>query len=472
MTESSYLFYDLETTGLNFCFDQVLQFAAIRTDLELNELERHEYQIKLNPDIIPSPYAILTHRQGINSMLEKGESEYEIIIKIHQLLNQPGTISLGYNTLGFDDEFLRFSFYRNLLPPYTHQYANNCSRMDIYPITLLYYLFSPDSLTWPKVNGNISLKLENLNQANQLASGMAHDAMVDVDTTVALARKLKDNNKMWAFCCGYFNKSTDLDRLNELNNGNNQIHDYPLAYLVEGKLGQKNSFMAPVLGLGPHKVYKNQTLWLRLDAQPEILANTSAEELYLVNRRKSAEQKIILPYHERYTTHIKPERQTLIAENIRWCKDNPVKLKGIQQYQQHYTYPAIKDIDADAALYQLPFAARAESQRMNQFHAADLTHKSTITKQFSTPTYQQLALRLINKYDNTNLSDAEKTAFQEHINTIYQQAEYPKVDYRQRQKLTAHRALDDIKTIKSAQQLNQESLQLLTEFESYLHQQR
>ena len=39
---ATYLFYDLETTGLNPCFDQVLQFAAIRTDLSLNEIERHE----------------------------------------------------------------------------------------------------------------------------------------------------------------------------------------------------------------------------------------------------------------------------------------------------------------------------------------------------------------------------------------------------------------------------------------------
>ncbi len=28
---SSYLFYDIETTGLNKAFDQVLEFAAIRT---------------------------------------------------------------------------------------------------------------------------------------------------------------------------------------------------------------------------------------------------------------------------------------------------------------------------------------------------------------------------------------------------------------------------------------------------------
>ena len=44
----TYLFYDLETTGLNKSFDQILQFAAIRTDLNLKELKRYELKIKLN----------------------------------------------------------------------------------------------------------------------------------------------------------------------------------------------------------------------------------------------------------------------------------------------------------------------------------------------------------------------------------------------------------------------------------------
>jgi exodeoxyribonuclease I len=64
---STYLFYDLETTGLNRAFDQVLQFAAIRTDMSFNEIDRHEIRIKLRPDVIISPYAIITHRIPIRS---------------------------------------------------------------------------------------------------------------------------------------------------------------------------------------------------------------------------------------------------------------------------------------------------------------------------------------------------------------------------------------------------------------------
>ena len=40
--DDTFLFYDIETTGLSRAFDQILEFAAIRTDLDLNEIERFQ----------------------------------------------------------------------------------------------------------------------------------------------------------------------------------------------------------------------------------------------------------------------------------------------------------------------------------------------------------------------------------------------------------------------------------------------
>ena len=105
------LFYDLETSGLSKSFAQVVEFAAIRTDMTLREIERTHFYVKLTRDVIPEPDAFATHRLSMQTLAD-GLAEPEAITTIHQLLNEPGTISLGYNTLGFDDEFLRFSFYR------------------------------------------------------------------------------------------------------------------------------------------------------------------------------------------------------------------------------------------------------------------------------------------------------------------------------------------------------------------------
>ncbi|MFQ6275400.1 exodeoxyribonuclease I, partial [Coxiella burnetii] len=239
----TYLFYDLETTGLNKCFDQIIQFAAIRTDEALNELNRHEILIRLNPDVIPSPEAMIIHRFSIDQMLS-GKAEIEAIREIHQLVNTPGTISVGYNTLGFDDEFLRFSFYRNLLPPYTHQYDNFCGRMDLYPLTILYYLFKPNALNWPDP---FDLKLENLSKANQLAEGQAHNAMVDVEASVALAKLLMNQEAMWRYVIGYFDKKTETQRLSQLPIGiQSTFGSHHEGVLIQGVFGAQLAYQAPV----------------------------------------------------------------------------------------------------------------------------------------------------------------------------------------------------------------------------------
>ena len=134
-----YIFYDLETTGINPCFDQVVRFAAKETDSNLNIINEFNISIKLRNDIIPHPKALLVNRLTIND-LNEGIVEYEAFDQIHKIMNQPNTINIGYNSLSFDDVFLRFGFYRNLLDPYTHQYAKKF-RADLYKMIFMYYLY-------------------------------------------------------------------------------------------------------------------------------------------------------------------------------------------------------------------------------------------------------------------------------------------------------------------------------------------
>lgn len=449
MTQPTLLFYDIETTGLNPCFDQVLQFAAIRTDLELKELSRHEFCIKLNPDIVPSPYAIITHRIGIDQM-KQGEPEVEAIQKIHRLMNQPGTISLGYNTLGFDDEFLRFSFYRNLLPPYSHQYANGCGRMDIYPMTVLYYLFKPDILEWPTIDNKVSLKLENISAANKLMTGQAHDAMVDVEATLALARILHKEHAIWDYSCGYFNKKTDLERGDKL----------PIAFetsdrlfrnglIVNGKLGAANNFIAPVLSLGQHLHYKNQTLWLRLDQE-------KFDDQTHVIRKKMAEQNILLPPEPRFLTHISAERMQLAEENKQRLIDNPKQLIELCDYHQHYKYPDVPQVDIDAALYTLPFSKPAEDRSYQDFHRAKPQDKRELAYSFPNQRRVEQAIRILARHYPEYLNDEELDTFKDYLDARC-------IDFRGEAKLKPQAALKLCEEL-SKTQLTDEQQQLIQRF--------
>ena len=105
-----YIFYDLETTGQNPCFDQVVRFAAKETDSNLNIINEHNISIQLRNDVLPHPKALLVNKLNIGD-LKEGLVEYEAFSQIHQIMNQPNTINIGYNSLSFDDQFLSFGFY-------------------------------------------------------------------------------------------------------------------------------------------------------------------------------------------------------------------------------------------------------------------------------------------------------------------------------------------------------------------------
>ena len=54
----AFIFYDVETTGKITSFDQILQFAAIKVDDNLDELDRYEVRCRLLPYVVPSPKAL------------------------------------------------------------------------------------------------------------------------------------------------------------------------------------------------------------------------------------------------------------------------------------------------------------------------------------------------------------------------------------------------------------------------------
>ena len=57
-----FAFYDFETTGTSPAFDQPIQFAAILTDDDLNQIERVNIRCRLSPHILPSPWATSLER--------------------------------------------------------------------------------------------------------------------------------------------------------------------------------------------------------------------------------------------------------------------------------------------------------------------------------------------------------------------------------------------------------------------------
>lgn len=447
----TYLFYDVETTGLNPAFDQILTFAAIRTDLNLKELGRYEITIRLRKDIVPSPGAFLTHGLTIE-VLANGVSEYSAARQIHELLNTPGTISVGYNSLGFDDEFLRFLFYRNLLDPYSHQYANGCARMDILPLATLYRVFHPQGVKWPQKDGIPSLKLELIARENNFqTSGKAHEAMNDVEALIALAKKLRASQEIWNFGCNFFNKKRDDVRIQSISsklsfNDNEFLH----ALLVSAAFGPENNYLSPSLCIGASVPYSNQTLWLRLDSEDlmGIAGDFEPEETFVV-RKRSADNLIVLPMLDRFVEKIPESVQGRAEKNIQFLNEHSDRLIRYMEFHRHFKYPDIPDIDSDASLYQSGFFSRDEKQQIQMFHSGVEKGDFKVIEALKSPRIIQIAQRILARNydpDMAAVGDIETILNLKDIRG--DDASRPVVGYRNEYKLTCSEAMAELDVFK------------------------
>ena len=189
-----YVFYDTETSGLNRQFDQIIQFAAIITDEHFDPKKRFDLKLRLSPYVVPSPMALNVNGTPLANCYDPSRvSQLEGMKIIHDFINQhsPATFA-GWNSIGFDEEILRHSFYRQLLGPFPTSMNNN-ARMDVMTIARAIDILQPGSFTVPKgMDGEKSFKLQNICTANGYSPRRAHEGLSDVEACIFVARLLRE----------------------------------------------------------------------------------------------------------------------------------------------------------------------------------------------------------------------------------------------------------------------------------------
>lgn len=210
-TPETILWYDLETFGLNTRYDRIAQFAAQRTDLDLNPVGSPTVLYgKISDDYLPDPLSCMVTGITPWECEEKGLCEYDLISQINKLFSVPNTTVAGFNNIRFDDEMIRSCLYRNFFDPYEREWKNGCSRWDIIDMVRACHDLRPQGIEWPANNpktGNPVIKLTSLTEANHIDQQGAHDAMVDVRATIEVARLIKEKQpKLYAWAWKYRNK--------------------------------------------------------------------------------------------------------------------------------------------------------------------------------------------------------------------------------------------------------------------------
>jgi exodeoxyribonuclease-1 len=190
---ASILWYDLETFGLESRYDRIAQFASVRTDENLNSIgEPVVLYCKPTPDYLPNPQSCLVHGIIPQHALERGLCEYDFATRIRAEMSVPSTTTAGFNSIQFDDEFIRNLLYRNLYDVYEREWKDGNSRWDIIDLMRAARDLRPEGIVWPEDgSGRPIFKLEVLAKANGIAHGVAHDALHDVGATIGLAKLVR-----------------------------------------------------------------------------------------------------------------------------------------------------------------------------------------------------------------------------------------------------------------------------------------
>ncbi len=271
---ATFYWHDYETFGTDSRRDRPSQFAGQRTDANLEPVgEPLSVLCRPAPDVLPQPVSCLITGITPQRAQHEGLSECEFAARVHEQLVEPGTCGVGYNSIRFDDEFTRNLLYRNFHDPYEREWKNGNSRWDIIDLARMCYALRPQGVEWPlHDNGKPSFRLEHLASANHLTHARAHDALSDVQATIALARLLRRAQpRLWNFFLQLRRKQRVRDLLD-------YVHRKPVLH-ISSRYPAERGCLAMVVPLAQHPQQTNKIIVFDLDADPGDLLQLDADEI-------------------------------------------------------------------------------------------------------------------------------------------------------------------------------------------------
>lgn len=417
-----FVFYDLETTGISPAFDQPIQFAVMLTDKQLSGFSEASSLIRLAPHIIPSPKALIVTGISPNKLaLNRMPSLFEFAQHISSLTKKwAPAIWVGYNSMKFDEEFLRQTFYQNLQPSvYATQFDQN-ARFDILPALYAVYVRHRDLLTWPIAeNGEISFKLEHMAHENGFTDFNAHNAMEDVHATCVIAKKIAfGSTALWNELLENVHKASVQKKL----------ESFQLLDLITRFGGEPRSHIGCFCGYS--ESYKAQAGFFDLDAaDPADLIEADDATLF------AAVNEIPKIIHTVSTNKVPTllKAQSPSAEHIRRAQLIADAPEFRQRVGQALAARFVDDPDAppkpvEKQIYG-KFYSRADEKLLDEFQDADWPRRQEIVFSLSDPRLRQLGRRLIAFYSPELLSDDVQESLTKYFHEKWKAPDVPETEW-------------------------------------------
>ena len=424
MAESFY-WHDYETFGTDPSRDRPVQFAGLRTDTNL-EVTGEPLVLFSAParDVLPHPEACLVTGITPQRALAEGIRECEFIGRIHEELARPGTCGVGYNSIRFDDEVTRFTLYRNFFDPYAREWQSGNSRWDLIDVVRLTHALRPEGIEWPlDETGRPSFRLEKLTAANGIGHEAAHDALSDVQATIALARLIRERQpKLFDYTLKLRDKQFVLSLL-DFSAMKPVLH-------VSGMFGADRHNIALIAPVARHPVNRNEIICVDLGADPAPLETLSAGAL----AERLFSPAAALPEGETRpgikTVHI--NRSPMLATpklldeataervgiDVTLCREHRSRLRAIPDLAARLAevfgkreLPAIAD--PDRALYSGGFFSDADRAQMEKLRRASPEQLAAETFVFEDQRVPEMLFRYRARNYPESLSAAEHAQWEE-----------------------------------------------------------
>lgn len=389
----SFVIFDVETTGLRPRFDQILQFAAVKTDANLQVIDRIDTRIRLMPHILPSPTALHVNGAGIGEILSGDlATHYQAVGDIAaKLRSWSPAVFLGYNSIRFDEEFLRQALYLCLHPPFLTN-TNGNTRADVLNLARAVAALEPGALQIPVEEGRPCFRLEAIARANGFVGGAAHDAAHDVDATLHICRLIADRApEIWSRFLRFAQRRVVSEFVAEEE-----------AFVYFDQVGASHStHIVTSLGASPTRPTLHFCLDLKADlgalasSDAEALAEAINDPSRPIRRLRLNTAPLLIPLYEAASEIMDGRSEEDYLRRARKIRENGelvTRLKGAAMSAER-VYP--DSCHVEEQIYSGEFPSDEQADLMLEFHAVDWSQRREVAAQFEDPRHRTLAKRLL-----------------------------------------------------------------------------
>ena len=381
---SNFVFYDFETSSSNKYWGQIIQIGAVLTNDNLDELDRFDARCRLSPGIIPEAMALIVNKSSPQMLKNSNLSHYEMIRQFVETLKRWGKATyIGFNSIEFDEEFLRSTLFQTLEYPYLTS-TNGNTRGDVLSLARAANLYYPDTLKNPvNEKGNDVYKLDQMAPLNGIEHGDAHSAIGDVMATVGIAKLIsKKAPNVWKASMLTMDKTQSLEVIKkELLFCTNEYFYGKSRPYVQTFICQHPQYQWPLC----FDLRHDPTQYLNMPLK-ELEAAMKKQPKFIRTVRHNKHPVIMNPQYgnkfEEYEiigpTKLK-ERAKLVKENKNFS-DNVSTIKRLE-FEEKEESKSQDDLYEEESIY-TKFTTTEDNKLMPEFHSVTWDKKLSVISKF------------------------------------------------------------------------------------------